>query len=52
MYTQDMTLSEAYAIRRELASELADVVRQGCTPSEQLLWDIEDVDGCIFILTA
>lgn len=52
MYTNDMTLAEAYSIRRNLIKEKWELEKMGWPASEQLLWDIEDVEGRIFILTA
>lgn len=43
MYTQDMTLADCYATRKELRL---------LPQTEQVLWDIEDIEAQIFILTA
>jgi hypothetical protein len=52
MYTQDMTLAEAYKIMRGLQLEHQVLVAAGKVIPEQLEWDIHDVQGRIFILTA
>lgn len=52
MYTQDMTLAEAYAARSFLLKEKQELEKMQHPIPEQLLWDIEDIEGCIFILTA
>jgi hypothetical protein len=52
MYTGDMTLAEAYSIRRALLKEKWELEKMQHPIPEQLLWDLEDVSGIIFILTA
>jgi hypothetical protein len=52
MYTQDMTLADARKTLRGLQLEREVLVAAGKVIPEQLEWDIHDVQGCIFILTA
>jgi hypothetical protein len=47
-----MTLAEAYETRRFLLKEKQELEKMQEPIPEQLLWDLEDVAGIIFILTA
>lgn len=52
MYVEDMTLADAYETRRSLQKIIDERKRGGWSPCEQTEWDLEDVEGRIFILTA
>ena len=52
MYVEDMTLAECYEWSRELLKEKWELEKMQWPAGERLLWDIQDVEGRIFILTA
>jgi hypothetical protein len=47
MYVADMTLEDAVAHLGEAQAELARLEAQGYHVHEQLVWDIEDLEGRI-----
>jgi hypothetical protein len=52
MYVEDMTLADAYITRRSLQKIIDGRKADGWPRCEQTEWDLEDVEGRIFILTA
>jgi hypothetical protein len=47
MYVADMTLEDAIAHLGEVKAEVARLEAQGYYVHEQLVWDIEDLEGRI-----
>ncbi len=47
MYVADMTLSDAQMFLRDYKADKAQRLRNGWHVDEQLLWDIEDLEGRI-----
>ena len=51
MYVKDMTLEDAQMFLAEYQAEVASLEAHGFIPHEQLVWDIEDLEGRIADLT-